>query len=755
MATIGEILFKLGLDASGFVSGVGQAKGAAGGLQSSLESVSKAGRLIATVGAGLTAGVTVPLVALGVKSVMAAAQVDSLDIVVRTLGENAGYSAEEVDKHVASVEKMGIEAAAAREIISKFIIAQLDASKASDIARIAQDQAVISGLNSTEVTEQLTDALLTGNVLRFRTLKMNVDLDKSYQELAKTLGKNVDELSEAEKVQARFNAVQEYGATVAGTYEAAMADSFKQMGSFKRLINEILVALGGYLTPALHDAVFAVAGWLKEIKKAISEGGKFEDFLRGLGETIQVFVRIGIKIIDFFMKLPSGVQKSVLGLVAFLAVLGPILVGIGGLMVALPGLVTALTMLGGTLGTVILAIAPWAIAIGVVVAALTAMYIETEKTRVALEALSTTAVDSKASFADYQQSVIDTYNAEKEWWQFTAHSIDAQGRLRDALGGVIKVFQGLTEAEYEALEAHKELVDGMAASDAHLIRMAKGMKDIATETELATEAHDTLAQSLSDSLSVYEKVTVSSKNYRDASEELQKKMKEVWDRIQELQASPYLTDTEQQELVDLRAEYDELKGAIQNLEVEHDLAMRKMIASMAFQRLAAEGWTRENMELYLEIERGLGLMDEKSFEVAQSVVGDMDDMLTGVQVVEEGVYNMLEAIRSGDGLATKSTHVHLIYTLYEGIDFTDVAGGWYVDASGNPSRRARGGSIIAGRPYLVGEEGPEVIVPNANGEVIPNDQLGGATNNYYLNANYPMQSELDLIQQLKVLEVMS
>jgi lambda family phage tail tape measure protein len=58
----------------------------------------------------------------------------------------------------------------------------------------------------------------------------------------------------------------------------------------------------------------------------------------------------------------------------------------------------------------------------------------------------------------------------------------------------------------------------------------------------------------------------------------------------------------------------------------------------------------------------------------------------------------------------------------------------------NPRARANGGPVDAGMPYMVGERGPEVIVPRSNGTVIPNNQLGsamgGQTNvtNNYINA---------------------
>ena len=39
--------------------------------------------------------------------------------------------------------------------------------------------------------------------------------------------------------------------------------------------------------------------------------------------------------------------------------------------------------------------------------------------------------------------------------------------------------------------------------------------------------------------------------------------------------------------------------------------------------------------------------------------------------------------------------------------------------------KARGGPVTGGRPYMVGEKGPELMIPSGNGSIIPNNQLGG------------------------------
>jgi hypothetical protein len=54
-----------------------------------------------------------------------------------------------------------------------------------------------------------------------------------------------------------------------------------------------------------------------------------------------------------------------------------------------------------------------------------------------------------------------------------------------------------------------------------------------------------------------------------------------------------------------------------------------------------------------------------------------------------------------------------------------VTGGMVVSPKVLPlaGARALGGPVVAGKPYLVGERGPELVVPRRNGTVVPNHQL--------------------------------
>lgn len=59
-----------------------------------------------------------------------------------------------------------------------------------------------------------------------------------------------------------------------------------------------------------------------------------------------------------------------------------------------------------------------------------------------------------------------------------------------------------------------------------------------------------------------------------------------------------------------------------------------------------------------------------------------------------------------------------------------------------PSGRAIGGSVQSGKPYMVGERGAELFVPNKQGSIIPNDNLqgGGTVVNQTINVTTGVQA---------------
>ncbi len=61
---------------------------------------------------------------------------------------------------------------------------------------------------------------------------------------------------------------------------------------------------------------------------------------------------------------------------------------------------------------------------------------------------------------------------------------------------------------------------------------------------------------------------------------------------------------------------------------------------------------------------------------------------------------------------------------------------------GGVEGRANGGPVSAGKPFIVGERGPELFVPRSNGQIIPGGFGGGVTQNISIQAT--INNDLDI-----------
>lgn len=105
---------------------------------------------------------------------------------------------------------------------------------------------------------------------------------------------------------------------------------------------------------------------------------------------------------------------------------------------------------------------------------------------------------------------------------------------------------------------------------------------------------------------------------------------------------------------------------------------------------------------------------EGNFSSIEKLWGDMLK-----RMVAQAVAAQLNSYLFGDG---KGSNTGAIGSLFAG---------WF------GGMRANGGPVQAGRAYLVGERGPEIVVPNNSGTVIPNGamgarQAGGASASYHI-----------------------
>jgi hypothetical protein len=142
-------------------------------------------------------------------------------------------------------------------------------------------------------------------------------------------------------------------------------------------------------------------------------------------------------------------------------------------------------------------------------------------------------------------------------------------------------------------------------------------------------------------------------------------------------------------------------------------AIRGMAGALDTAKTAAGGAAQAIAEVD---DRTAELAATLQSNVAQGLGSLFAGLITGASTLEQSIGNVVA--RLGELALTRGFE-----TLLAGIGFGSGPLG-RIASFLFATPRASGGPVMAGLPYLVGERGPELIVPRAPGRVIPNHALG-------------------------------
>ena len=261
----------------------------------------------AMVGIGVaSAAALTTLIGLGTKSFMAAARVDELDVAMNAVGKATGLGYQAIRDAAIATKDMGIEMEIAQQSAIKFAQNNLDLAYASQLARAAQDLAVVSGKNSTETFNMLTHAVITGRSEVLKSVGIQKSAGQMYEAFAKSIGKSASALTYQEKQQAVATGALAEAAKVAGTYEAAMQSPGKVLRSFARITNDIQVSLGDMLLKGIGPIVFHLYEFYKTVSKAISSSVVFRTAIEAVK---QVIIKLTAPIVTFLQKMKDVVSN--------------------------------------------------------------------------------------------------------------------------------------------------------------------------------------------------------------------------------------------------------------------------------------------------------------------------------------------------------------------------------------------------------------------------------------------------------------
>ena len=118
-----------------------------------------------------------------------------------------------------------------------------------------------------------------------------------------------------------------------------------------------------------------------------------------------------------------------------------------------------------------------------------------------------------------------------------------------------------------------------------------------------------------------------------------------------------------------------------------------------------------------------GTVLKAAFEVIGQVISGL---ITGFALVVSGVNSVVNAIKGLISLVANNPLVKGVSSL-----IGSVFGGG----------KAAGGSVTSGTPYVVGEKGAELFVPQTSGTIVPNNALGGGGTTINLTVNGAIDAE--------------
>jgi Holliday junction resolvasome RuvABC DNA-binding subunit len=256
-----------------------------------------------------------------VGSVMLAAENAKAEAGVRAMAQAHGASAAAAARHVAAIEQIGFEYTEAAQAVKRFLIADLDLSKAEGLAKLAKDAAAIQNVAAGEALEQIVTAIESGYSRGLRALGIFVNFEREALAEQLRLGRA---LTEAEEKQVRYNAVLRERAKIQGAHAAIIGTAEGQLGALRREFQNLREEIGARFQEdlkALIGHLRALVGWLRENADALV---KFAQVAATVGAAFATY-----KLADRVLALAHSIAALNLATLNPYALLGAAAVGAG------------------------------------------------------------------------------------------------------------------------------------------------------------------------------------------------------------------------------------------------------------------------------------------------------------------------------------------------------------------------------------------------------------------------------------------
>ena len=337
-------------DSSGFDKAIQSAEKTASSFEKRMESISSKAKSIGDklsgIGTALTVGVTTPLAVAGKGMVDAASDFDeNLNKISVAFGDSADDVKAWADT---ATESFGLSMNQALEATSLFgdmatsmgISQSEAASMSTSLAGLAGDMASFKNIGIDEAMTAL-NGVFTGETESLKQLGI-VMTEVNLQEFADGLGLVYNDMTQAEKVQLRYNYVMAMSKNAIGDYARTSDGTANSMRTFQASVENLAITLGQNLLPIVTPIIQKATEMVNAFAAADPELQQLVLKIAGIAAAAGPALLVIGKMVSVF-----GSASGAIGLLS-----GKI-AALGGMKAALSGLFTAIT---GPVGIAVAAI---------------------------------------------------------------------------------------------------------------------------------------------------------------------------------------------------------------------------------------------------------------------------------------------------------------------------------------------------------------------------------------------------------------
>lgn len=193
-------------------------------------------------------------------------------------------------------------------------------------------------------------------------------------------------------------------------------------------------------------------------------------------------------------------------------------------------------------------------------------------------------------------------------------------------------------------------------------------------------------------------------------------------------------------------------GALAEVVIPVTSYMRELTTEMLFNE-AASGLDSESA---MALAQAMGLINANTMMELNALAQFRAELASGGITIDEynvKVANLAAAWERLNAIPDASFTVTTYFNSVGQPSSYGETGGYYNPGTWTPPPgKAGGGPVWGATPYVVGEKGPELFVPEQNGTIVPNKNLGGNQVTFYGDAYLEIKEDLkdDILSQLRL-----